>query len=209
MCAISKEERRRQLLQAALETFGAHGYHQTQISDIIKHARVARGTFYLYFPSKREIFDSLMTELFDRVRNEVKSLPREAVTEIPAQLLGNIDRITGLLLDNPLLARILFNESVGLDEEFDRRLKLFYGQLLDLIRRGLRQGQEMGFVCDGDIRVMAIALMGALKEIFYQLQLQTEDLSREVISREFFHFVVRAIARPEIGKAVLSAAQPK
>ncbi len=205
MTPLSKEDRRRQLLEAALETFGARGYHQTQVSDIIKRANVARGTFYLHFPSKREIFDCLMTELFDRVRAEVRSLPRDAATEIPAQLLGNIDRVTGLLLGNPLLARILFNESVGLDDEFDRRLKLFYGQILSLIRSGLRQGQEMGFVRDGDIRVMAIALMGALKEIFYQVQLQTEALAREVITREFFRFVVLAVARHDIAVAVLAA----
>ena len=46
---LSKEERRKQLLTAAMVAFGKKGYHGTQVSDIIYEADVARGTFYLYF----------------------------------------------------------------------------------------------------------------------------------------------------------------
>ncbi len=195
---LSKEERRRQLLDAAIRVFGAKGYHQTQVSDVIAEAGVARGTFYLYFKSKREIFDCIMTELFRQVREQVQSLPREAVDKIPAQLLGNIQRATDLLLDNPSLAKILFNESVGLDAELDERLQKFYGQLLDLIRRGLTQGQEMGFVREGDKQVLAMALLGSLKEIFYQYFLGTEQPSRQAITNEIYQFVIHAIANPTL-----------
>ena len=191
---LSKEDRRRQLLDAAIVAFGQRGYHRTQVSDIIKRARVARGTFYLYFEGKREIFDCIMTELFDRVRHEVQNLPRDAATQIPAQLLGNIERITNLLLDNPNLAKILINESVGIDKELDQRLSRFYGKLLELIRSGLQQGQEMGFVRDGNKHVLAVALLGSLKEIFYQHFLGTEQPSRESITQEVYRFVIHAIA---------------
>ncbi|HKX12516.1 MAG TPA: helix-turn-helix domain-containing protein, partial [bacterium] len=42
-------------MEAALSAFGKKGYHDTQVSDIIAQAKVARGTFYLYFDGKREI----------------------------------------------------------------------------------------------------------------------------------------------------------
>lgn len=185
-------------MDAAIATFGARGYHQTQISDIIKKAGVARGTFYLYFEGKREIFDAIMSDLFEKVRNEVRSLPRDAVTAIPNQLLGNIERTTRLFLDNPHLSRILFSESVGLDPELDCDLQKFYGQLLDLIQRGLKQGQDMGFVRNGDKQVLAIALLGSLKEIFYQQLLATKKISRKIIVNEIFRFVTSAIVRPEL-----------
>lgn len=195
---LAKEERRHQLLQAALATFGEMGYHRTQVSDIIKKADVARGTFYLYFEGKREIFDTLMTELFDQVRQQVQNLPREAADQIPNQLRGNIERVTNLLLDNPHLTKILMNESVGLDPELDARLHKFYAQLLALIRSGLSQGQEMGFVREGNNHVVAVSLLGSLKEIFYQYFLGTEQPTREAIVQELFLFVIHAIAHPKI-----------
>jgi AcrR family transcriptional regulator len=195
---LSKTERQRQLLDAAILVFGARGYHRTQVSDIIKQADVARGTFYLYFKSKREIFDTIMTELFEQVSSQIKTLPHDATDKIPEQLMGNIERITNLLLDNPPLTKILFNESVGLDTELDERLKKFYGQILDYIRRGLRQGQEMGFVREGDHRILSMTLLGSLKEVFYQYLLGTERPEREDINREIFRFVIAAIAHPNI-----------
>ncbi|MBI1909596.1 MAG: TetR/AcrR family transcriptional regulator [Deltaproteobacteria bacterium] len=196
---LPKEERQRQLLEAAIVCFGEKGYHRTQVSDIIARAHVARGTFYLYFEGKREIFDVLITELFQRVQSEIRTLPRDAVDKIPSQLMGNIQRVTGLLVQQPLLAKILFNESVGLDKELDERLKIFYGQILDLIQRGLRQGQEMGFVREGDIRVLSICLLGCLKEIFYQSLLEGGGKSNSsAVTREVFRLVIHAIAKPEL-----------
>lgn len=195
---LSREERRRQLLDAAVMAFGAKGYHQTQVSDIIEQAGVARGTFYLYFKGKREIFDCIMDELFIRVRNEVCGIPKEAVDEIPGQLKGNIERVMNLLLDRPELAKLLVNASVGIDEEQDDHLRQFYGQLLDLIRRGLKQGFEMGFVRDGNHRVLAISLLGCVKEVLYQALLGGKRMKRRVIIEEVFRLVLQGVAHPQL-----------
>jgi len=203
---LSKGERTRQLLDAAIDCFGKKGYHATQVSDIINKAEVARGTFYLYFKSKREIFDAVMMELFQTVNGQIRSLPRDAVDQIPSQIMGNIQRVTRLLMEKPLLAKLLMNEAVGLDAEQDARLQSFYGQILDYIRRGLKQGQEMGFVREGNTSVLAIYLLGGVKEIFYQSFLGTEHPSEGEIVREIYQIVIGAVAhpflRPELEKQV-------
>jgi len=192
----TKEERKRQLLDAALECFGTRGYHETQVSDIIKRADVARGTFYLYFEGKREIFRALMEELFEKVTSQIQSLPHDAIEKIPSQLLGNITRITDLLFAQPLLTRLLVNEAVGLDDEQDDQLRDFYRQILDYIHRGLTQGQEMGFVREGNIEVMALCLLGSLKEIFYQSLLGTEAIQKQDVVHELFRTVAGAVIDP-------------
>ena len=195
---LSKEERRRQLMDAAIKAFGEKGYHQAQVSDIIAEANVARGTFYLHFKSKREIFGCIMDELFEKVQREVRRLPREAVDQIPDQIKGNIERVINLLLDQPLLATLLFSAPAGLDEEQDERLKHFYGQLLDLVRRGLKQGQEMGFVRAGDNHVLAISLLGCVKEVLYQSLLGTENLDRGEMVNEIYRLVLQGVAHPQL-----------
>ena len=191
-----REQRRTSLLQAAQFCFGKKGYHATQISDIIAKAKVARGTFYLYFKSKREIFKALMEELLKKVTGQIQTLPRDAVEKIPAQLLGNIQRVTTLLFSEPLLTRLLFSEAVGLDKEQDAQLRNFYNRILDYIQRGLRQGQEMGFVRKGNVPVMALCLLGSLKEIFYQSVLQTEKPQAEEVTQEVFRTVAGAVIDP-------------
>ena len=201
---LSKEERQLQLIQAALAAFGKKGYHATQVSDIITEAKVARGTFYLYFEGKREIFNAVVSRIFEMVQMEIRVIPKDAVTEIPNQIRGNIKRVTNLLLENPLYIKLLFSDAVGLDSEFDERLQKFYEQILDYIRRGLKQGQEMGFVRDGNINVMAICLLGCIKEVFYQSVLGTEKQSANSIVKEVYSLVVSGISHPHLGQEIES-----
>jgi TetR/AcrR family fatty acid metabolism transcriptional regulator len=52
----ARDKRRKQLLNAATRVFARKGYWSASIADIIQAAGVARGTFYLYFRSKRDVF---------------------------------------------------------------------------------------------------------------------------------------------------------
>jgi AcrR family transcriptional regulator len=56
------QNRRDQILDAAIEVFARNGYERTNVSDIAGTAGIAKGTIYLYFKSKEEIFDAILTE---------------------------------------------------------------------------------------------------------------------------------------------------
>jgi len=193
---LDRETRREQLIQAALQAFGKKGYHAAQVSDIIEEANVARGTFYLYFEGKREIFADVLSRIFDEIQILIRNIPYDAFGAIPAQLLGNIRRVTELLFKNPLYIKLIFSDAVGLDSEFDSQLRQFYDKILDYIRRGLRQGQAMGFVREGNIEVLALCLLGCMKEVFYQSILGKTLPMSEDIEREIYTFVVNSIVHP-------------
>jgi AcrR family transcriptional regulator len=56
----ARDKRRKQLLDAATRVFARKSYWLASITDIIQGAGVARGTFYLYFRSKQEIFAAIV-----------------------------------------------------------------------------------------------------------------------------------------------------
>jgi len=51
-----RDERRAKLVTAARDVFGQKGYHAATVDDITRAAGVAKGTFYLYFDEKREVY---------------------------------------------------------------------------------------------------------------------------------------------------------
>ncbi len=57
------EERRREILVAALQLFRAKGYERTAVSDIVRAVGVAQGTFYYHFRSKSEVLDAVVDHL--------------------------------------------------------------------------------------------------------------------------------------------------
>ena len=64
---VSKEpeERKQEILNAAIEVFAKKGYEKTSISDIAQTINVAQGLCYRYFSSKEELFDAALNYLWD------------------------------------------------------------------------------------------------------------------------------------------------
>lgn len=146
--------------------FAARGYHATGVADIIAQARIARGTFYLYFASKREVFETLLDEFLDLLRGRVHRIDETVGLEgIQIQLRDNVTRVLDAFAENPELSRIILNEAVGLDKGFDDKLSEFYQGLLDLIEQSLTLGQDLGIVRPLDTRVIAAAILGSVKEV--------------------------------------------
>jgi AcrR family transcriptional regulator len=61
---------RRQLLDAARDAFEERGYLATTVADIVERAETARGTFYLYFRNKEDVFGQLVAEAIEELREE-------------------------------------------------------------------------------------------------------------------------------------------
>jgi len=60
--ARRKEARPAELLAAALELFVERGYAATRLEDVAKRAGVSKGTVYLYFPGKEDLFKAVVRE---------------------------------------------------------------------------------------------------------------------------------------------------
>lgn len=182
-----RENRRREILQAARRVFAKRGFHRTHVADIIEGAGIARGTFYLYFESKNAIFLELLDELMDELRESIVGVDTHAgAPPVHEQLVGTLQRILRTVVDNQALTRILVREAVGLGEDVDARLKLFYENLLNYIRDSLENGQQMGILRDFDTELASLCVLGTIKQLMEQLvmddRLPGEDVDRLALS---------------------------
>ncbi len=57
-----KAERPTSILQAALEEFSANGYAAARLDDVAARAGITKGTIYVYFPSKEDLFMATLRE---------------------------------------------------------------------------------------------------------------------------------------------------
>jgi len=60
-----KEARPQELLAAALDLFVERGFAATRLDDVAKAAGVSKGTLYLYFSSKEDLFKAVVREITD------------------------------------------------------------------------------------------------------------------------------------------------
>jgi AcrR family transcriptional regulator len=149
-------ETRQRLLDASEAVFGALGYHDASIVKVTEAAGVGQGTFYLYFASKKDVFDELVRDLNRRVRHAMKEASSQGETRLESELLGfgAYFRFTG---EHPALYRIIRQAEFVSPE----MLHYHYDKLAEGYVEGLREAMARGELGDIDPEVSAWALMAA------------------------------------------------
>ncbi len=70
---VDKEEKRKIILQAAIDIFSQKGFHKATVAEIAKKACVAKGSIYDYFKSKDELIASLMEYIFAQTYEDMQT----------------------------------------------------------------------------------------------------------------------------------------
>ncbi|MBI2060925.1 MAG: TetR/AcrR family transcriptional regulator [Nitrospirae bacterium] len=187
--------RRQKILSVAARIFSRNGYHETHVSDIIHGARIARGTFYLYFDSKQDILNELIDVFLARLDSAIKKvdLGRNA-PPFSQQIESNLSRVLALIESERELASILLDRRVTLDPAMERRVDVFYDSLCKMTRNALIQGVRFGLIRRCDEGLTAHFIVGGLKEIFHRCVVQKRHPTRlkESMS-ELFQIILQAI----------------
>ncbi len=201
---MKSKQRREQILRAATSVFAAKGYYRASITDIIKESGIARGTFYLYFESKREVFAELVDILMVRLNSAMTRIDLSPGNPPwQEQLLTNTIRIATILLEDKDLTMILYNHALGLDEDFDRKIREFYQALTARTEGAIKLGQDMGLVRK-DIRPWLAAhhIVGSVKEVMFRVsQEEDNDISVKKLSEELMSYSIRGLLeKPETSR---------
>jgi AcrR family transcriptional regulator len=123
------DDTRLRLFTAGAELFATHGYHATSVEQIARRAGVAKGTFFLHFPTK----DALVTEL---VRLQVRFVARERERLVvegagPSVRLRATVMALGRLADRNIARAVL---TAGLDKgDVGSAIDRLYQDVLELM----------------------------------------------------------------------------
>jgi len=114
--------RRQQLLDAAAWTFARKGYRAAAISDIVDRAQVARGTFYLYFDSKEQVFLAIVEDFHERITRMLEE-PEGPVRLLEhtgqAMLQRSFRRWLELFAAHRDAAAVILKEATSIDARFE------------------------------------------------------------------------------------------
>jgi AcrR family transcriptional regulator len=192
----TKDERRREILSAARDVFVEKGFAAATVDDIVAKAGVARGTFYLYYPDKRAIFEALVDDFLSRISACIRSIDLGPGAKTPAQQLrANLARVVGLALSEPTIVKLAFFDATGIDPELDEKLHVYYEALRTLIDESLAVGQALGMVRSGDRRVMVAIGLGGLKELLVDAVHGEIDADEAAIADEIMLFLESGLLR--------------
>jgi AcrR family transcriptional regulator len=127
-----KDARPAEIVDAALEVFAERGFSAARLDDVAARAGISKGTLYLYFPSKEELFKAVVRQALLPNLARVERLLREHPGPAAAQVELMIGQIGALLQNTRIgaIPKLIIAESGNFPE-----LARFY--LEEVIQRGL------------------------------------------------------------------------
>jgi AcrR family transcriptional regulator len=193
-------DRPQQILHAALEVFGESGVVGARLDEIAERAGVAKGTIYLYFPNKEELFRQAIRHALTPVpQNEHRPTPPSPTR----QLLDTVSRQWAFLTSATGLTvyRLVHAEQwqfPELAELYAREVISRFGeQLSPIIRRGIEAGEFREVDPAVAARMLtALAIQNALWRETEGSASLTKSGS-EAVLRELTEFYLQAITLPD------------
>lgn len=116
-----REERRKLIMETALELFATRGYHGTSINDISRKAGISKGLLYNYFSGKEKLVIDIMKKGFydlivlfdpDHDGNLTKAKMKYFVTEVMNMVIKNVRfwRLYFAVISQPIVNQVAFGE---------------------------------------------------------------------------------------------------
>jgi TetR/AcrR family transcriptional regulator, fatty acid metabolism regulator protein len=160
--AVAGEEKRRQLLDAAVRVFARKGFHASRVGDIAEEAGVAHGLLYHYFKSKDEVLEAVFHDNWSLLLARIASV--EETDESAADQLRHITAIVlRTWLHLPDVVRVVIRE-FGRSPELAERIGDL-AQPIDSIARVIERGIDRGEFKPVDPRVAATVVYGSIDEL--------------------------------------------
>ena len=124
-----KEDKKRKILEKAIELFGEAGYLKTTVEEITNSLSISKGSFYTYFDSKESLLLGILNYLFeqhciilDKTAEETKDLDAESTLRL--YLKTSIEKTMVNKNVTALIQQVIFNDFFKVDE-IKRKLPSF------------------------------------------------------------------------------------
>ena len=180
--AREKDERKKQILDAARSQLFAEGIQATSINKIAKLAELGVGTIYFYFKSKEEIFAALQQEGIELLYGEIKgALEATGSSELRLRAIARVylnfsrDKKDYFDIINYFLASPKVVFAPGLKEQIDQQ----GNKVISLVVETVNQGISDGVFKEVDPRWFALMFWAALHGLVQFKKLKTTILVGE------------------------------
>ncbi len=190
---LDPDERREQILQAALEAFHAKGFGQTSIRDLAEAVGMSIAGMYHYFATKDDILFAIIESGVDRLLAELQAA-RDSAETPEARLRAMLAATIRVVVENRAEIRIQLDNADKLAPERRAAIRAKQRESALMVRAELERLQAAGRLKDLNLSVATFAANGMANWIYYWYEpdgpVDMETLTNQ-LAEIFFHGILK------------------
>ena len=167
---LPRHERRRQLLDAALEVFVSQGYHAAAMDEIAERAGVSKPVLYQHFPGKLDLYLALLDQSVDELVETVRAALR-STTDNKQRVAATFSAYFGYMDSEGQAYRLVFESDLSNEAAVRDRLERGQRECAEMIGPMVRQDAGLD---DDEAHLVSVGMVG-LAQVTARYWLSTRD----------------------------------
>ena len=167
---LPRHERRRQLLDAALEVFVSQGYHAAAMDDIAERAGVSKPVLYQHFPGKLDLYLALLDQSVDELVATVRDA-LESTTDNKQRVAATFTAYFEYVAGEGQAFRLVFESDLSNEAAVRERLERGQQECAQMISQMVEQDAGLD---DDEAHLLSVAMVG-LAQVTARYWLTTRD----------------------------------
>ncbi len=177
------QSRKEDIMKASANLFSQKTYHDVTMDQIAEEVGVAKGTIYLYFDSK----ENLYLEILEHTHQTIESILEEEIAKnhpAPEKLKNILRLIFQFYFQNMDVLRILTRDETRLIQEHYEFTERWRHRRIKLYRKILEKGIKEGSFRPANTELMALIIFGLVGSVmfFYPTDKTAGEIAEEVFS---------------------------
>lgn len=163
-------EKRLEILDAAMKLFSERGFERTTVDEIAASANVGKGTIYLYFENKEEVFFASVEEglaTMHRLSSEILAGPGDYLSKIGAVIRAHLQFVEQNRAFYKIFMKERLNSQAFSDDKTRGRIKTAHQKLNQLMEEYLKTGITQGCFRCGDPHQFMLAYNGIVNHFAF------------------------------------------
>jgi AcrR family transcriptional regulator len=153
---LPRHERRRQLLDAALEVFVSRGYHAAAMDEIAERAGVSKPVLYQHFPGKLDLYLALLDQSVDELVETVRHALR-STTENKQRVAATFSAYFEYMESEGQAYRLVFESDLSNEAAVRDRLERGQRECAEMVSQMVRQDAGLD---DDEAHLVSVGLVG-------------------------------------------------
>ena len=188
---VSQSSKRERIIEAGLKLFANESYQAVTMDRVAEAAGVAKGTLYLYFQSKEDLYLGILTDgMESMVRNYQASVDPQA--DVKVRLRRAITLTIEFYDQRRDLLRLMMTEEPRMPEARNRLREEWRDRGVRFFNSLIEEGVRSGAFLAVDARLATFAILGSIRSVmlFYGAQRPVDQ-----IGDELGEIVIRGLSR--------------
>ena len=201
MSKSNKNEKKEQIMDAALKIIISKGYENSRMDDIVDLSSMSKGAIYWYYKSKKEVYLNLVNYWVIKYSTVINHIVEE--DDSPAEQLKDVFEYFILQYEqdpSAFKALVEFWSLAGRDKDFQKKLDKVYSKFLEFLERIINRGVKSGEFKNLDVRITALSIMVNIEGIIWFTLFDAHGLSAREYINTITNFILSGLINKSSGK---------